>query len=165
EYHGGCGGRSGVSPSQRPGPASAGTTVPNRCGRLPAPAVNRQPAFAVNYPGDALGVGDRHGPARAAAGWCMSLSCGAGLHPWASDSAESQRLLREARAGEPEARNQLLDRQRPYLHRLVEVRLDSRIRARVDASDVVQEAQLEALRRLDHYLKNPAMPFRLWLRQ
>jgi RNA polymerase sigma-70 factor (ECF subfamily) len=30
---------------------------------------------------------------------------------------------------------------------------------------VVQEAQLEAVRRLDAYLEEPALPFRLWLRQ
>jgi RNA polymerase sigma-70 factor (ECF subfamily) len=35
----------------------------------------------------------------------------------------------------------------------------------VDPSDVVQEAQLEAARRLKGYLEGPSMPFRLWLRQ
>jgi hypothetical protein len=39
------------------------------------------------------------------------------------------------------------------------------MRARVDPSDVVQEAQLEASRRLEDYVKHPALPFRLWLRQ
>jgi RNA polymerase sigma-70 factor (ECF subfamily) len=83
----------------------------------------------------------------------------------AADSAETQRLLERARAGEPEATDRLLDRHRPYLRRLVELRLDPRMRARVDPSDVVQEAQMEALRRLDGYLRQPPMPFRLWLRQ
>jgi RNA polymerase sigma-70 factor (ECF subfamily) len=87
------------------------------------------------------------------------------MDPSASDSVETQRLLRQARAGRPEARAQLLDRHRPYLRRLVEARLDSRLRARVDPSDVVQEAQLEAARRLEGYLGQPPMPFRLWLRQ
>jgi RNA polymerase sigma-70 factor, ECF subfamily len=35
----------------------------------------------------------------------------------------------------------------------------------VDSSDIVQEAQLEAVRRLQDYLQQPSMPFRLWLRQ
>lgn len=83
----------------------------------------------------------------------------------ASDSTETQRLLEQARAGEPGATDRLLDRHRPYLRRLVEMRLDPQIRGRMDPSDVVQEAQLEALRRLDGYLKEPPMPFRLWLRQ
>jgi RNA polymerase sigma-70 factor (ECF subfamily) len=83
----------------------------------------------------------------------------------ASDSEETRGLLRRARNGEPEARALLLDRHRTYLHRLVEVRLDVKMRPRVDASDVVQEAQLEAVRRLDGFLQKPSMPFRLWLRQ
>ena len=41
----------------------------------------------------------------------------------------------------------------------------SRVRARVDPSDVVQDAQLEAVRRLHAYLEKRPMPFRLWLRQ
>jgi RNA polymerase sigma-70 factor (ECF subfamily) len=83
----------------------------------------------------------------------------------ALDSLETQRLLQRARAGETEARDRLMDRHRAYLRRLVEVRLDPKIRARVDPSDVVQEAQMEAARRLDGYLKRRPMPFRLWLRQ
>jgi RNA polymerase sigma-70 factor (ECF subfamily) len=83
----------------------------------------------------------------------------------AADSSDTQRLLEQVRAGEPEATDRLLDRHRPYLRRLVEVRLDPRLRARVDPSDVVQEAQMEAVRRLDGYLRQPPMPFRLWLRQ
>src|SRR5438046_1536413 len=39
------------------------------------------------------------------------------------------------------------------------------MRARVDRSDVVQAAQLEASRRLESYSRRPEMPFRLWLWQ
>ncbi len=35
----------------------------------------------------------------------------------------------------------------------------------MDPSDVVQEAQLDALARLDDYLERRPMPFRLWLRK
>jgi RNA polymerase sigma-70 factor (ECF subfamily) len=87
------------------------------------------------------------------------------MTPLASDSAETQRLLKEARDDEPEARDRLLARHRAYLRRFVEVRLDPKMRARVDPSDVVQETQMEALRRLGRYLEQPPMPFRLWLRQ
>jgi hypothetical protein len=48
---------------------------------------------------------------------------------------------------------------------MVELRLDPRLRARVDPSDVVQEAHLEAARRLQDDAQPPPMPFRLWLRQ
>jgi RNA polymerase sigma-70 factor (ECF subfamily) len=81
------------------------------------------------------------------------------------ESAETQRLLQEAREGRDGAVDQLLARHRPYLRQLVALRLDPQLRARVDPSDIVQEAQIEAVRRLDDYLDRPEMPFRLWLRQ
>jgi len=37
--------------------------------------------------------------------------------------------------------------------------------ARLDPSDVVQEAQLSATQRIDDFLKRKPMPFRLWLRR
>ena len=61
--------------------------------------------------------------------------------------------------GEQRAWEQLLDKYRDRLNRLVTLRLDRRLRGRVDASDVIQEASLEAVRRLPEYLKNPSMPF------
>src|SRR5438552_743491 len=87
------------------------------------------------------------------------------MHALQPDSQETQRLLRQIRTGDREAVAQLLARHRPYLHRLVELRLDPRLRPRLDPSDMVQEAHLEALNRLEAYLKRPALPFRLWLRQ
>src|SRR5947209_2833222 len=47
---------------------------------------------------------------------------------------------------------------------MIGLRLDPAIAARVDASDVVQDVLLEASRRLNDYLRDPAMPFHLWLR-
>jgi RNA polymerase sigma-70 factor (ECF subfamily) len=81
------------------------------------------------------------------------------------ESAECQRLLQQARTGDPLALERLLSMHRAYLRQMVELRLDPRLRARVDPSDVVQEAQLEAVRRLPEYLRDPALPFRLWLRR
>jgi RNA polymerase sigma-70 factor (ECF subfamily) len=83
----------------------------------------------------------------------------------AHDSAETQRLLEQARAGTAGAVDRLLERHRAYVRRFVELRLGSQLRARVDPSDVVQEAQLEAVRRLDGYLTDAPLPFRLWLRR
>jgi RNA polymerase sigma-70 factor (ECF subfamily) len=82
-----------------------------------------------------------------------------------ADSAETQRLLGQVRAGEPGATDRLLARHRPFVYRLVELHLSPKLRARVDPSDVVQETQMEALRRLEQYLEHPSLPFRLWLRQ
>lgn len=48
---------------------------------------------------------------------------------------------------------------------MIDLRLDRRLRGRVDPSDVIQEAYLEATRRREEYLAQPApMPFFLWLR-
>jgi RNA polymerase sigma-70 factor (ECF subfamily) len=83
----------------------------------------------------------------------------------AHDSAETQRLLEQARAGTAGAVDRLLGRHRAYLCRFVELRLGPHLRARVDPSDVVQEAQMEAARRLNGYLRDAPLPFRLWLRR
>ncbi len=80
-------------------------------------------------------------------------------------SGETQELLDQARAGQPAAVEQLLDRHRAALRRMVDLRMDGRLRRRVDASDIVQEALVEANRRLSAYLADPAMPFHLWLHQ
>ncbi len=47
---------------------------------------------------------------------------------------------------------------------MVALRLDRRLQGRIDPSDVLQEAYLEASARLSEYLRNPSMPFFLWLR-
>jgi RNA polymerase sigma-70 factor (ECF subfamily) len=78
---------------------------------------------------------------------------------------ETEHLLQQVRQGNRQAFDQLLAQHRPYLRQLVELRLDPRLRPRVDPSDVVQEAQIEAVRRLDGYLERTPLPFRLWLRQ
>jgi RNA polymerase sigma-70 factor (ECF subfamily) len=80
------------------------------------------------------------------------------------NSQETQELLDKARAGDTSAADQLLAQHRGPVRRMIDLRLDPAIAARVDASDVVQEVLLEASRRLDQYLREPAMPFHLWLR-
>ncbi len=63
-----------------------------------------------------------------------------------------------------EAVEELLNRHRLRLRRMVELRISPVLKGRVDASDVIQEAFVAAWRRLDAYRKNPTMPFFLWLR-
>ena len=58
-----------------------------------------------------------------------------------------------------------MDRHRDSLHRMIRMRLDRAIASRVDASDVVQDVLLEASERLDDYIRDPKVPFHLWLRQ
>ena len=77
---------------------------------------------------------------------------------------QTTELLGEAKAGDEEAINRLLERHRRAVHRMVQLRLDQKIRRRVGVSDVVQDVFVEASRRLRDYLQNPLMPFHLWLR-
>jgi RNA polymerase sigma-70 factor, ECF subfamily len=82
----------------------------------------------------------------------------------ADNSADTARLLEQARAGDQGALNDLFARHRARLRRMVDLRLDGRLHARIDASDVVQEAFVEAVTRLDEYLREPSYPLFLWLR-
>lgn len=54
---------------------------------------------------------------------------------------------------------------RQRLRRMVHLRMDWRLRRRVDASDVVQEAWLDYKRRFSDYCNDQPLPFYLWLRQ
>ncbi len=47
---------------------------------------------------------------------------------------------------------------------MVQLRLDRRLQGRIDPSDVIQEAFLDASRRLTEFAVNPAMPPFVWLR-
>jgi RNA polymerase sigma-70 factor (ECF subfamily) len=69
-----------------------------------------------------------------------------------------------AAAGDRSAWESIVDRYRPRLRRMVALRLDRRMGARVDPSDVVQEALLDASLQLESYLANPVLPLYLWLR-
>jgi len=80
------------------------------------------------------------------------------------DLPETQDLLAQAQRGEAEAVERLLTRHREPLRRMIGMRLDPALAARVDASDIVQDVLLEAHRRLSDYLRNPVLPFHLWLR-
>ena len=81
------------------------------------------------------------------------------------DSTNTQLLLKRVRSGDREALNRLFEQHRPYLRRLMELRMAQKLKARVDPSDVVQETQIEVARRIDDYLRRRPMSFRVWLRK
>ena len=81
------------------------------------------------------------------------------------DAENTAELLKDAKEGDGQAVERLLARHRQSLHRMIELRMDQRIKRRVDVSDVVQDVLIEANRRLQDYLQNPAMAFHLWIRQ
>ena len=78
--------------------------------------------------------------------------------------ADTEELLGQASLGDDAAWQQLLARHRQRLGRMVAARLDRRLTARVDPSDVVQEALADAATNLDAYLRDRPLPFYPWLR-
>jgi RNA polymerase sigma-70 factor (ECF subfamily) len=78
--------------------------------------------------------------------------------------SEVGRLLDRAEAGDPEAWRTLFNRDRQRLRRMVALRMDRRLQGRVDPSDVIQDAHIEAMTRLPEYLRESNLPFFLWLR-
>lgn len=72
-------------------------------------------------------------------------------------------LLDRVQAGDRAAVNELLAAERESVRRFLEVRMDARLRGRVDVSDVIQEAQAEVAERLPDYLARRPMPFRVWV--
>ena len=81
------------------------------------------------------------------------------------DSDQTQELLLQARDGDEAAVNDLMERHRKALRRMVALRMDRQISGRVDASDIVQDVLVEANRRLSDFIDDGKMPFHLWLRQ
>jgi RNA polymerase sigma-70 factor (ECF subfamily) len=81
------------------------------------------------------------------------------------DGEVTAELLVNVRGGESLAVEQLMDRHRNSLRRMIQLRLDQRLMQRMDVSDVIQDVLMEANRRLTDYLANPVIPFHLWIRQ
>src|SRR5947209_13370231 len=81
------------------------------------------------------------------------------------DSETTRALLEQLAGGDRQALEPLLARHRPDLASFIDFHLDAALRARLDPSDIVQEAQLEVARRMDDFLKRRPMPFHLWVRK
>ena len=73
-------------------------------------------------------------------------------------------LVDRLRSGDKQVLGALFARYRSQLHRMVEFRLDRRLRGRVDASDVLQDAFLDAAKHVDRFLDQPDLPLVVWLR-
>ena len=81
------------------------------------------------------------------------------------DGEVTAELLNNVRDGQAIAVEELMDRHRNSLRRMIQLRLDQRLLQRMDVSDVIQDVLIEANRRLTDYLNNPVIPFHLWIRQ
>src|SRR5215218_6946866 len=73
-------------------------------------------------------------------------------------------LLDRATAGDADAWGALISRHEPRLLSVVEFRLDPRLRGRVDAADVIQEAFIVATSRRGDFFAQAVQPLFLWLR-
>lgn len=78
--------------------------------------------------------------------------------------SEATDLIERLRSGDRKALAELFDRYRARLRRMVDLRMDPRLRTRLDASDVLQEAYLDVAKDLPPYLADPKLPPLLWLR-
>ncbi len=82
-----------------------------------------------------------------------------------SESESPSPLLERAAGGDRVAMNDLFAEHRDRLKKMIRMRLNRRLQGRVDDSDVLQDAYLEAAGRLPEYLADPQAPFFLWLRK
>jgi RNA polymerase sigma-70 factor (ECF subfamily) len=80
-------------------------------------------------------------------------------------ASETEALLHRVAQADALAADELWERHRPALRRMIDLRMDHALSRRIDASDIVQDVLLKANQRLADYLHNPSMSFHLWLRQ
>lgn len=80
------------------------------------------------------------------------------------EPSEISDLLSRAARGDQAALRELFSLYHDRLKRMVHLRLSRRLQGRVGDSDVVQEAYLDVARRLPEYVREPTLPFFLWLR-
>src|SRR5438067_13825996 len=82
----------------------------------------------------------------------------------AGEPSETELLIVRAAAGDSGAWGELLTTHQQRLARMVEFRMDPRLRVRLDANDVVQEAFVEASEHRGDYFRTQPASLLLWLR-
>jgi RNA polymerase sigma-70 factor (ECF subfamily) len=71
---------------------------------------------------------------------------------YSEDSSGTDRLLKRVATGDRDALATLMTEHRKYLLRVVDARMEPRLRRKLDPSDVVQETLTLASQRIDDYL-------------
>ncbi len=110
----------------------------------------------------------------------LSINCGATLKPGRYDEVEldesnlgsdlnsndssTTEIIQRLRDGGVDEAESLFAQFYDRLHVMVSLRLDARVRPRVDPEDVLQETYLEFVKSLPLYLANPQTTPYLWLR-
>jgi RNA polymerase sigma-70 factor (ECF subfamily) len=82
----------------------------------------------------------------------------------AQSTADIADLVARLGNGDQGALAELFARYGDQLRRMVAFRLDQRLNGRVSSSDILQEAYIDALKRIPHFLSKPEMPIGAWLR-
>lgn len=88
-----------------------------------------------------------------------------GLIRAAGTSVDWSDVLRSAQAGDESALDSLLAGHRDQLRALADDALPPRLKARIDASDIVQQTCLSAFRRIGEFQGNAPAQFAAWLQQ
>ena len=84
---------------------------------------------------------------------------------FSTDSHDTTAMLDSVAAGSPAALEHLLSLHRPYLKRVIEMRMEPAMRTRIDASDVAQETQIMITKQIEQFIKYRPTSFRIWIRQ
>jgi len=80
------------------------------------------------------------------------------------NSSGTNLLLQRVRENDAQAEPELFARHRERLRKMVRLRLDRRLRGRLDSSSVLQLVHEDMRRRIGEYQAEPSRPFFLWLR-
>lgn len=81
-----------------------------------------------------------------------------------TETEKESYFIKQLQAGEDGALADLFSLYQPRLERIVRFRLDHRLARRVSEADVIQEAYLNASKRLQHFIQQEDFPFFVWLR-
>src|SRR5262245_30110079 len=81
------------------------------------------------------------------------------------DTCDRDDALQRARQGDSQAAGELLESFRPYVRVIVHGLRDRRVQARLDDSDLIQDALLEAHRSFPDFRGTTVAELTVWLRQ
>ena len=81
-----------------------------------------------------------------------------------SNSSTESELIALVAHGDQNALAELFSQHRDRLWRMVTFRMDPRLHGRVDADDILQEAWLAAVQRIDHFLIDASRSIFVWFR-
>ena len=82
-----------------------------------------------------------------------------------TETSGQTELEQRAKSGDTAALAELFERSRERLRKMIDLRMDERVSQRVDPSDVLQEAYVDLADQLANYVKDPKLPFFIWMRR